>query len=270
MLPEALERLSEQQNEQFNEQDAWVGMVQAWMDGEPLMKWNQEAGDPSTTSYDPTEAFTSAEIIYSAGLKPPNGIAKADEMRVAEVLRQLGFKRTKQTRLKGATARRWRMSQPSQPSQPAIPKVVTPQSPTGAVDQGMASQPSQPQKEKGETRRQGEGTAPTAVCEPTFGKGGCYTPPQPLKPTAAQLISASQPAFFEVVTPAEIVTPAGGLQLTPGTTIELADPDGGWRNGWTVADVVEVSSGATRYRITGGGESLNVPADQIRPCAEVA
>jgi hypothetical protein len=53
-----------------------------------------------------------------------------------------------------------------------------------------------------------------------------------------------------------------------GAAVEHLGPDG-WRNGWKVADVVEVSTGA-RYRIERGGEALNVAADQIQLCGEVA
>jgi len=90
MLSKELEALSAAQNEQFNEQDAWVGMVQAWMDGEPLHRWDPDR-DPSTKKFDPAGAFASAEILYSAGLKRPDAITRADEMRLGEVLKGLGF-----------------------------------------------------------------------------------------------------------------------------------------------------------------------------------
>jgi hypothetical protein len=59
-----------------------------------------------------------------------------------------------------------------------------------------------------------------------------------------------------------------GKLLEVGAAVEHLGPDG-WRNGWKVADVVEVSTGA-RYRIERGGEALNVAADQIQLCGEVA
>ena len=78
----------------------WQSLVAA-NPGDPLVRWNHEAGDPSTSIYTATEAFTSSQIIFGAGLRPPNGITKADEMRLAEVLRSLGFQRTKQSREAG-------------------------------------------------------------------------------------------------------------------------------------------------------------------------
>ena len=70
--------------------------------------------------------------------------------------------------------------------------------------------------------------------------------------------------------PLFVAHPAGSAAvLIPlGAAVEHLGSDG-WRNGWTVADVVQTSSGATRYRIESGGEARNVAADQIRPCAEV-
>jgi hypothetical protein len=55
--------------------------------------------------------------------------------------------------------------------------------------------------------------------------------------------------------------------LEIGAAVEHLGSDG-WRNGWTVADVVPTNIG-TRYRIVSGGEYRVVGADQIRPCAEV-
>ena len=93
MLPENLEAQSADQNEGFNEQDAWVDMVQAWMDGDPLTRWNEDR-DPSTRFFEPSEVFTSAEILYSAGLKRADSITRSDEMRLGEVLRAMGFQKT--------------------------------------------------------------------------------------------------------------------------------------------------------------------------------
>ena len=50
--------------------------------------------------------------------------------------------------------------------------------------------------------------------------------------------------------------------------MEKQSPEG-WRNGWTVADVVHTNIG-TRYRIVSGGDYRVVGSDQIRPCVEVA
>lgn len=261
MLSEELEAISADQNEDYNEQDAWVGMVQAWMDGDPLVKWNHEAGDPSTSIYKATEAFTSAEILFSAGLRPPNGITKADEMRLAEVLRSLGFERSKQLRVEGVIARRWRMSQPSQPSQPSHSEVVTPQTHGRAVDQLKTSQPSQPKKDKEVEKKAGATTAPNDARETSLGKAGCYTPPKNPEATAVQVISASQPAIFEVVTAPDVVTPVERLPC--GVEVEYMDADHCWHKGFNIVDVVETSVGV-RYRIESGDEFRVLSADKVR------
>jgi hypothetical protein len=51
--------------------------------------------------------------------------------------------------------------------------------------------------------------------------------------------------------------------------VELRTPDGNWRNGFRVFDVVDTSIG-TRYRIESSTEKLNVTADVIRPAQEAA
>jgi hypothetical protein len=210
MLPADLEVLSSKQNERFNEHDPWLDMVQAWLDGDPIHRWDPDR-DPSTTRYDPDIPFTSAEVLYSAGLKRPDAITRADEMRVAAVLKQLHFKRVKQKRVNGKAARTWQMSQPSQPSQPQAAEVVTPQTATAARDLGLLSQPSQPLEVKGVM----SGDDVAAGSNTLLGKRGCDTPAKPVKTTAAQSISVSQPTFSEVVTAAEVVTPPNGSSKRP-------------------------------------------------------
>ena len=95
MLPEELEAQSADQNEEYNEQDAWVGMIQAWMDGDALLRWNKDSGDPSPRAFEPNALITSAEILYSAGLKRPDAITRADEMRLGDVLKAMGFEKKK-------------------------------------------------------------------------------------------------------------------------------------------------------------------------------
>ena len=95
MLTEELEAESADQNEEFNEQDAWVGMIQAWMDGDPLLRWNKDSGDPDPRPFEPDVLITSAEILYSAGLKRPDAITRADEMRLGKTLRPMGFEKKK-------------------------------------------------------------------------------------------------------------------------------------------------------------------------------
>jgi hypothetical protein len=60
--------------------------------------------------------------------------------------------------------------------------------------------------------------------------------------------------------------PLGVLEI--GAAVEHQGAEG-WRNGWTVADVVPTNIG-TRYRIVSGGDYRVVGSDQIRPCVDAA
>ena len=246
MLPEALEQLSEVQNDEFNAQDAWVGMVEAWMDGDPLMRWNPDF-DPSRCTFDPDGAFTSAEILYSAGLRPPNSNSKADEVRLSEVLRSMGFQKT-QKRLKGRVSRVWELSQPSQPSQPQKSGVVTPQSSTGAVDLGWPSQPSQPKKLKADEKKQ---IAVTAHPSPALGERGCDGCDSCDSRSSAAGLSVTTP-HTEVVTAPEVVTP-NNRQENEQRIRELGHSTdlSGWSDG-EVADLVQSLEQAARRQAGSG------------------
>jgi len=265
MLSDELEALSAAQNEQYNEQDAWSEMVRAWMDGDPLHCWDPDR-DPSTTRFDPAGAFSSAEILYSAGLKRPDAISRGDEMRLGEVLRAMGFT-SKQRRVNGAVLRLWGLSQPSRPVTTSNPEVVTPQPHSAAGDVPPLSQPSQPKKLFGKVKTPeapASATAPTHSRLGTRGCDGCDTPPRPTAPQS----------FCPVTTLLdEVVTPGGGCD-TPdrfenGDLVEFCTSEGNWRNGFRVFDVVETTRG-TRYRIESSTEVLNVTADVIRPDVEAA
>ncbi len=265
MLPDDLEALSAAQNEQYNEQDAWVGMVRAWMDGQPLHRWDPER-DPSTKLFDPAGAFSSVEILYSAGLKRTEAITRADEMRLGEVLRAMGFT-SKQRRVKGAVLRLWSLSQPSQPVTTLSREVVTPQTRSPAGDLPPLSQPSQPKERSGRLIRGGEEERAAHASTPFLETRGCDTPISPAEPLAAQLVCPV------TTSSGEVVTPGGGCDTQNhyenGDLVELRTPDGNWRNGFRVFDVVDTSIG-TRYRIENSTEQFNVTASQMRPAQEVA
>jgi predicted P-loop ATPase len=153
MLPTELESKNSEQNQQFNEHDPWTDMVLAWMDGDPLHRWDPER-DPSTMKYDPAVPFSSTDVLYSAGLKRPDAISKNDQMRVAAVLRVLGFEREKHpVQVEGVRSRRWRLTaQPAQPAQPEMAEVVQPQKPAAAAGSAGTAQPAQPKKGNGEAK----------------------------------------------------------------------------------------------------------------------
>ena len=106
MLPAAIAKASEQQNSEFSSQDAWLAMLEEWIGGQPLGKAGKQASDP-------LQPFTTAEALISAGLRHTEQITKADEMRVAVLLRQLGY-------IKGSRGktRVWLPPQPQPKPQP--------------------------------------------------------------------------------------------------------------------------------------------------------
>lgn len=165
MLSNELEALSAEQNEQFNEQDPWIGMVRAWMDGDPLHRWDPER-DPSVARFDPAGAFTSAEILYSAGLKRTDAISRTDEMRVGEVLRALGFKRDKNpvTTALGRV-RMWRPAPCTTCTTCTTSdfEVVHPENPSAASDLTPPAQPAQPKSPTGRLKSEEAAEPPLPV-----------------------------------------------------------------------------------------------------------
>jgi hypothetical protein len=109
VLSQEQEALSEKQNDGFQAQDAWLEMLQAWMGGNPLARFRPE--DPSPSHYAEDGCYTSAEILYSAGLKRPEQINNHDATRLGPLLRELGFS-SKRVTLGGSKVRRWIRDQP--------------------------------------------------------------------------------------------------------------------------------------------------------------
>ena len=262
MLSKELEALSAAQNEEYNEQDAWTGMVQAWMDGDPLHRWDPDR-DPSTSKFDPAGAFTSAEILYSAGLKRLEAITRADEMRLGEVLKGMGFV-SRQRRVKGKVARRWVLSQPVPTVTTSTAEVVTPQNPSSTMDLPLLSRPSQPQTRFEGLKGGEEVEEGAARVSPFFETRGWYTPISPARSLPAQSVC---PVTTSLSQPHEVVTPLAPYEL--GDLVDVIAPDGNWRNGFRVLDVVETST-TTRYRVEGAADGYNVTGDQLRPSVESA
>jgi len=104
MLSDEHEALSERQNDGFQAQDAWLEMLQSWMAGYALARFCDS--DPSPRMYEVDGYYTSAEILYSAGLKRPDQINNHDATRLGPLLRELGFSSKRVT--DGASKiRRW-------------------------------------------------------------------------------------------------------------------------------------------------------------------
>lgn len=143
MLSPAMEVLSANQNEDFNQQDPWIEIVQAWM--EDIVPTTGEADcGIYPIKFDPDRPLTSAQVLHTTGLRRQDQIQKYDENRIAAVLKQLGFTKRKQERVEGRKVRRWVLSQPPQ-LDPR--KVVTHQSVQTGMDLRNLSQPSQPIEE---------------------------------------------------------------------------------------------------------------------------
>lgn len=77
------ERLAVQVHDDFTAEDPWEGTVVAWLHSAGL------AGVPASREF-----VTSAEVMHGMGL-PTSQINRSAEMRVANVLKRLGYKRTK-------------------------------------------------------------------------------------------------------------------------------------------------------------------------------
>ncbi|MCP9882002.1 hypothetical protein KBY65_05860 [Cyanobium sp. Alchichica 3B3-8F6] len=224
VLSAEMELLSAQQNEDFNAQDPWVEMVRAWMAGDPMHRWDPDR-DPSTVIYSPDRPVATADVIYSAGLRRPDQIGKADQMRAAAVLRQLGFKQGKQQRVDGRAMRLWEPSQPSRPVTTSKARGCDTQSPCAAMDLGLPSQPSQPKTMEKVAEVETTAASPTTAAHihPLLGKQ-VVTVVTPPKPVAAQSVCLSQPPETEVVTPPEVVTPRQAIdarlrELKPATDL---------------------------------------------------
>jgi hypothetical protein len=162
MLPAALAQASEQQNAEFSSQDAWLAMLEEWISGQPLGKAGEEASDP-------LQPFTTADALISAGLRPTEQITRADEMRVAVLLRQLGYS-------KGSRGKT-RVWIPLQPQPRPQPPATSEQVGCGGGDalgcngSQLLPQPPQPQtKEKKEDMLQGEPAVPQACSRPEVPK----------------------------------------------------------------------------------------------------
>jgi hypothetical protein len=102
MLTRAQEALSEIQNETFTYSDPWLEMLQNAIESNPR-RWQMP--------------FSTAEALAAAGLKNSEQITRADETRIAPVLRQLGFDKAKNP-VRTGDGGRIRLWCPAQPAQP--------------------------------------------------------------------------------------------------------------------------------------------------------
>jgi hypothetical protein len=212
MLTRAQEALSEIQNETFTHSDPWLEMLRIAIENNHS-KWQLP--------------FSTAEALEAAGLKQREQITRADETRLAPLLRQLGFDKAKHvTRTEtGQRVRLWSPSQPSQPRHNLSGGGCDTPKPLQGNDSQLLSQPSQPISSK-KTKEVCKSTAETATAAPASlcVAKQVVTVVTPPKTHAAQSVCLSQPPKTEVVTPREVVTPPKPVWADAALAIHQEEP----------------------------------------------
>ncbi len=89
MLTDEQQAHSDDLNRGYAVQDPWMGMLVRWLRGESLME--RRDGDPAPVS--PEQPFTTAEALYSAGIRRPSAIGRSDETNLGPLLKELGFEK---------------------------------------------------------------------------------------------------------------------------------------------------------------------------------
>ena len=89
MLTDEQQANSDDLNRGYTVQDPWMGMLVRWLRGESLME--RRDGDPAPVS--PEQPFTTAEALYSAGIRRPSAIGRSDETNLGPLLKELGFEK---------------------------------------------------------------------------------------------------------------------------------------------------------------------------------
>jgi len=188
MLSRAQEALSEIQNGEFVQSDPWLAMLQASM----------ELGTDRPDCW--SRPFSTAEALQAAGLKNREQITRADENRIAPLLRQLGFEKGKNpsTTLEGSRVRLWIPAQPAQPCTTSNGGGCAPPDPLGQNGSRRPAQPAQPiSSERSATAAEQPPTAAAATPEHPYVVKMIvqvvHPPADPPRPTAATDSSPAQP-----------------------------------------------------------------------------
>jgi hypothetical protein len=192
MLTPAQEALSEIQNETFTHSDPWMEMLQAAIESNPR-RWQMP--------------FSTAEALETVGLKQREQITRADQTRLAPLLRQMGFDKAKHPATAG-DGKRIRLWSPAQPAQPlhnlsgggcAPPKRLQG---NGSQRPAQPAQPISSKKTKGGSEQAAETAAASLSVE--TGCAGCAPPPNPLGCNGSD---PAQPPKKEVVQVVQVVHP---------------------------------------------------------------
>ena len=193
MLTRAQEALSEIQNETFTHSEPWLEMLQNAIESNPP-RWQMP--------------FSTAEALAAAGLKNSEQITRADETRLAPVLRQLGFDKAKHpaTTGDGKRIRLWSTAQPAQPCTTPSGGGCAPPEPLRQKPSQRTAQPAQPissKKTKGGDEQAAAAAAASLNVE--TGCAGCAPPPNPLGCNGSD---PAQPPKNEVVQVVQVVHPS--------------------------------------------------------------
>jgi hypothetical protein len=220
MLTRAQEALSEIQNETFTYSDPWLEMLQNAIESNPP-RWQMP--------------FSTAEALAVAGLKNSEQITRADETRIAPVLRQLGFNKAKNpaTTGDGKRIRLWSTAQPAQPCTTPSGGGCAPPEPLRQKPSQRTAQPAQPissKKTKGGDEQAAAAAAASLNVE--TGCAGCATSPKPLCRNGSDPAQPPKNEVVQVVQVVQVVPPSTRQEneqriraLRPGTA-DMADwPD---------------------------------------------
>jgi hypothetical protein len=220
MLTHAQEALSEIQNETFTHSDPWLEMLQNAIESDPS-RWQMP--------------FSTAEALAAAGLKNPEQITRADETRLAPVLRQLGFDKSKNPATTG-DGKRIRLWSPAQPAQPLHNLNAGGCAPPKRLQGNGSQRPAQPAQPISSKKTKGGGEQAAAAAAASLnvetGCAGCAPPPSPLCRNGS---APAQPPKNEVVQVVQVVHPRQAIntrlrELKPATDF----------SGWSDADATEM------------------------------
>jgi hypothetical protein len=197
MLTRAQEALSEIQNETFVQSDPWLAMLDLAITETPR-QWQKP--------------FSTAQALMAAKLKNGEQISRADETRIAPLLRRLGFEKAKNpaTTDDGKRVRLWSAAQPAQPCTTSNGGGCAPPEPLQQNGSQRAAQPAQPIHS--ERLKRGE-VEPAAVGDqwgelPYVGETVVQVVHPPLEPLAQQGFDPAQPLDLGVVQVVQGCAPA--------------------------------------------------------------
>jgi len=207
MLTRAQEALSEIQNETFTYSDPWLKPLQDAIESNPG-RWQLP--------------FSTSEVLEEVGLRQREQLSRADETRIAPLLRQLGFDKAKNAVRtgNGGRIRLWRLAQPGTTWHNLNGGGCATPDPLGGNGSQRLAQPAQPissKKTKGGVERAAE-TATVPPAPPEKCKQVVPVVPTTPNPLCRNGSDLAQPPVFEVVSvvPGCATAPGSGWDLEAG------------------------------------------------------